>query len=83
MLFQDLESSFFNLNEEFNNLKVKIGNLMKKYSDLEKQLENETKFKFKCKKCDDQFQDIDKEAQREYIPMNVINAMCYLQVRNN
>ena len=33
---------------------------MKKYSDLEKQLENETKSKFKCNKCEEHFENIDK-----------------------
>ena len=29
---------------------------MKKYSDLEKQVENETKSKFKCNKCEEHFE---------------------------
>ena len=60
MAFQEFESIFFNLNEEFKNLKGKISNLMNRYSDLEKQLENNTKTKFKCNKCDENLQNIDE-----------------------
>ena len=60
MSFQEFESIFSNLNDEFQNLRIKIGNSMKKYSDLEKQLQNDTSTKFKCNKCDETFQNIDK-----------------------
>ena len=59
MSFQELEPIFNNLNEEFNHLKDKINILMNKYSELEKQLNINSKAKFKCSKCNDYFESMD------------------------
>ena len=60
MSFQDFEPIFHTLNEEFESLKVQINTLMKKYSNLEKQLKNNCKAKFKCRKCNEYFENVEK-----------------------
>ena len=60
MSFEEYQQIFENLNEEFNVLKGKINILINKYSDLESKLENNFKARFKCRKCDETFENVRK-----------------------
>ena len=58
MSVRDFETIFQNLNNEFGDLKSKIDVLIKKYDGLEKQIEKQKKFKFKCRKCGKKFENV-------------------------
>ena len=60
MSFQEFEPIFNTLNEEFEDLQVKIKTLMNKYSNLEKQLKHNSNAKFKCRKCNEYFENVEK-----------------------
>ena len=60
MSFEEYQQTFKNLNEDFNFLKEKINILINKYSELENKLENDFKARFKCRKCDETFENIRK-----------------------
>ena len=60
MSIEEYQQTFENLNEEFNFLKEKINILINKYSELENKLENNFKARFKCRKCDETFENVRK-----------------------
>ena len=58
MSVRDFEAMFTNLNIEFVDLKSKIDVLINKYAEIEKQLEKQKKFRFKCRKCNKKYENL-------------------------
>ena len=58
MSVRDFEPIIQHLNTEFVELKSKIDVLIKKYEGIEKQIEKQKKFRFKCRKCGNKFENV-------------------------
>ena len=55
-----LEQMFLNLKTEFADLHARIDGLISKYEVLEKQLENQKKGSYRCRKCNKKFESLKK-----------------------
>ena len=68
MSVKDIEPLFQNLSAEFVDLTSKIDIIIKKYENLEKELQKQKKFQFKCSKCNKKFEqlsDLQKHKKEE------------------